>query len=51
MKVQLESLTRQEQEDMIDVQSMINKRDVAYTTSSSLVKALGGSQNNIANVL
>ena len=51
MKVQLESLTRQSQEDMIDVQSMINKRDVAYTTSSSLVKALGGSQNNIANVL
>lgn len=51
MKVKLEALTRQAQEDMIDVQSMINKRDVAYTTGSSLVKSLGTSQNNIASIL
>lgn len=51
MKVKMEALTRQAQEDMIDVQSMISKRDVAYTTGTSLVKSLGGSQNNTANVL
>ncbi len=51
MKVKLEALTRQAQEDMIDVQSMINKRDVAFTTGTSLIKELGSSQNNIATVL
>ena len=51
MKTKLEVLTRQAQEDMIDVQSMINKRDIAFTTGTSLIKALGTSQNNIASVL
>ncbi|MBO4345680.1 MAG: hypothetical protein J5833_07985 [Victivallales bacterium] len=48
MKVKLEALTRQAQEDMIDVQSLINKRDVAYSTCTSLVKETGSSSNNIA---
>ncbi len=51
MKVKLEALTRQAQEDMIEVQSLINKRDVAYTTGTNLVKELGSSANNIAEVL
>ncbi|MBQ9368381.1 MAG: hypothetical protein IJT83_11410 [Victivallales bacterium] len=48
MKNHLEVLTRQAQEDMIDVQSLISQRDVAFTTGTSLVKSTGGSQNNIA---
>ena len=51
MKVKMEALTRQAQEDMIDLQSMINKRDVAYSTGTSVVKELGSSSNNIASVL
>jgi len=51
MKVKLEALTRQAQEDMIDVQSMTNKRDVAFSTGTSLIKELGASQNNTASVL
>lgn len=49
LKVKLESLSRQSQEDMIDVQSLINMRDVAYSTSSNLISSLGSSKNNIAN--
>ncbi len=48
MKVKMELLTRKAQEDMIDVQSMINKRDVAFTTGTNVVKELGNSSNNIA---
>jgi len=48
MKTRMEGLTRQAQEDMIDVQSMINRRDVAFSTGTSLVKSTGGSSNNIA---
>ncbi len=51
MKVKLEALTRQAQEDMIEVQSLINKRDVAFTTGTNLVKEIGASSNNIAQVL
>jgi len=48
MKNHMEALTRQAQEDMIDVQSLINQRDIAFTTGTSLVKSTGGSSNNIA---
>ena len=51
MKIKLEALTRQAQEDMIELQSLINKRDVAYTTSTNLMRELGTSNNNIAQVL
>ena len=51
MKVKLEMLTRKAQEDMIDVQSLINKRDVAFTTGTSVIKELGSSANNIATQL
>ena len=51
MKAKLEALTRQAQEDMIEVQSLINKRDVAFSTGTNLVKELGSSSNNIAQVL
>jgi len=51
MKLKLEELTRQAQEDMIELQSLINKRDVAYTTGTNLIKELGNSANNNAQVL
>ena len=51
LKNHLEALTRQAQEDMIDVQSLISRRDVCMTTGSSLVKSTGGSQNNTASIL
>lgn len=51
MKVKMEALTRQAQEDMIDLQSLISKRDVAYSTSTSIVSELGSSINNIASTL
>ena len=51
MKNRLDALTRQAQEDMIDVQSLINQRDIAFTTGTSLVKSAGGSSNIIASNL
>ena len=51
MKNLLDALTRQAQEDMIDVQSLINQRDIAFTTGSSLVKSTGGSSNIMASNL
>ena len=45
-------LAQSQQEDMIDLQTMVNRRDVAYSTSSSVVRAIGqsmtqGTQNYI----
>ena len=51
MKPHMEALTRQAQEDMIDVQSLISKRDVCFTTGTSLIKSTGNSSGNIAQVL
>lgn len=51
MKVQLEALTRQAQEDMIDLQSLVNSRDVCFTTGTNLIKATGHSILNTANAL
>ena len=51
MKNLLDALTRQAQEDMIDVQSLINQRDIAFTTGTSLVKSTGGSSNIMASNL
>ncbi|MBR4675183.1 MAG: hypothetical protein IKP00_12020 [Victivallales bacterium] len=49
MKTKMEALTRQAQEDMIELQSLINQRDVSYTTGTSVIKELGSSQNNTAS--
>ncbi len=48
MKPKMEAMTRQAQEDMIDVQSLISKRDVCFTTGTSLIKSTGGSSEKIA---
>lgn len=36
-------LTQSQQEDMIDLQTLVNRRDVAYSTSSGVVRTMGQS--------
>ena len=44
------SLTQQQQTEMIDLQTLVNRRDVAFSASSNIVRALGTSQSdNAAN--
>ena len=39
-----------EQEEMIDLQTIVNRRDVAFSTSSNVVRALGtSSMDNAQN--
>ncbi len=51
IKRQLESRTQQAQEDMIDLQTLVNRRDVAFTTSTNIIRALGQSATNMAGKL
>ena len=43
-KEKIDALTQQQQRDMIDLQTLVNRRDVAYSTSSNVVRTLGASQ-------
>ena len=43
MKSKMETLTQAQQQDMIDLQTLVNRRDVAYSTSSNIVRSLGTS--------
>ncbi len=45
MKAKIDALTQSQQEEMIDVQTLVNRRDVAYSASSNMVRALGTSMN------
>ncbi len=49
IKERLETLTQQAQEDMIDMQTLINRRDMTFNTSSNVVKAIGNSKLNSAS--
>lgn len=50
LKTKATALTQQQQTDMIDLQTLVNRRDVAYSASSNIVRALGTSQSgNAAN--
>lgn len=50
LKTKAQALTQQQQTDMIDMQTLVNRRDVAFSASSNIVRALGSSQNgNAAN--
>ena len=44
VKEKIDALTQQQQRDMIDLQTLVNRRDVAYSTSSNVVRTLGASQ-------
>ncbi|MBQ7234616.1 MAG: hypothetical protein IJS36_04320 [Kiritimatiellae bacterium] len=49
-KKKMDVLVQQQQRDVVDLQTMVNRRDVAYSTSSNIVNALGNSQEgNAAN--
>ena len=41
-------LAQSQQEDMIDLQTLVNRRDVAYSTSSGVVRAIGQSMTQDA---
>ena len=43
VKEKIDVLTQQQQRDMIDMQTLVNRRDVAYSTSSNIVRTLGAS--------
>ena len=49
IKDKLETMTQQAQEDMIDLQTLINRRDMTYNTSSNVIKAMGNSKSNSAS--
>ena len=44
LKEKVDALAQQQQRDMIDLQTLVNRRDVAYSTSSNVVRSLGTSQ-------
>jgi len=48
LKAKVDSLTQTQQTDMIDMQTLVNRRDVAFSTSSNMVRALGTSMNGNA---
>ena len=41
-------LAQSQQEDMIDLQTLVNRRDVAYSTSSGVVRTMGQSMSQDA---
>jgi len=45
VKEKVDAMTQQQQRDMIDLQTLVNRRDVAYSTSSNVVRTLGTSQS------
>ena len=50
LKTKVDALTQSQQEDMIDMQTLVNRRDVAFSASSNIVRALGSSQGvNVQN--
>ncbi len=51
MKAKIDALTQSQQEEMIDVQTLVNRRDVAYSASSNMIRALGTSMNTGATSL
>lgn len=43
IKAKVDALTQTQQENMIDLQTLVNRRDVAFSCSSNIVRALGSS--------
>ena len=44
MQDKMNNLAQSQQEEMIDLQTMVNRRDVAFSTSSGVVRTMGQSQ-------
>ena len=43
LKNKMDALTQTQQEAMVDLQSIVNRRDVAHSTASNVVRALANS--------
>ena len=51
IKAKVDAIAQTQQEEMIDLQTLVNRRDVAFSASSNIVRALGTSCNgNAANL-
>lgn len=51
LKNKMDVLTKSQQEDMIDLQTIVNRRDVAHSTASNVVRTLANSTtSNAANM-
>jgi hypothetical protein len=48
MQDKMNNLAQSQQEEMIDLQTMVNRRDVAFSTSSGVVRTMGQSQMQAA---
>ena len=44
MQDKMNALAQSQQEDMIDLQTLVNRRDVAFSTASGVVRTMGQSQ-------
>ena len=51
LKPKVDALSQSQQTDMIDLQTLINRRDTAFASSSNIVRAFGTSQNGTAQNL
>ena len=50
LKDKMDGLTQTQQQDMVDLQSIVNRRDVAHSTAANVVRALANSASaNAAN--
>ena len=50
LKDKMDGLTQTQQQDMVDLQSIVNRRDVAHSTAANVVRALSNSTSaNAAN--
>ena len=47
----LNTLMQTQQEDMVDMQSYVNRRDAAFSASSNIIRALGHSMNGLAEIV
>ena len=43
LRNKMDALTQSQQQDMVDLQSIVNRRDVAHSTASNIVRALATS--------
>ena len=51
LKAKMDALAQTQQTEMVDLQTLVNRRDVAFSTSSNVVRALGTSMSgNAANI-
>ena len=48
LKAKVDAMAQSQQEDMIDMQTLINRRDVAFSASSNIVRTLGSSMSGNA---